>query len=96
MRGLDSNDDACAMCAGAGELLCCDGAACPRSWHLACAGLSDEPGEGEWLCPACLAPSAPPHAGDKRKLDAYFAADGLQMTAPPTKLSAHTRETLEA
>lgn len=48
----DCDEDACAVCGGAGELLLCDD--CPRAWHLHCSvPVLDAVPEGAWTCAAC-------------------------------------------
>jgi hypothetical protein len=49
----DAHDDDCAVCAGAGELLMCDG--CPRVYHLACHAppLRRVP-RFAWTCSDCV------------------------------------------
>uniref|UniRef100_A0A7N0VI94 Uncharacterized protein n=1 Tax=Kalanchoe fedtschenkoi TaxID=63787 RepID=A0A7N0VI94_KALFE len=44
------NDDLCAICHWAGDLMMCDG--CPASFHMACLGLQEIP-DGDWFCPSC-------------------------------------------
>ncbi|XP_018439174.1 uncharacterized protein LOC108811609 isoform X1 [Raphanus sativus] len=48
---IRENDDICRICQDGGELLCCD--TCPRSYHIACAGLSSLPSE-RWSCQYCV------------------------------------------
>jgi len=49
---LDSDDDACTVCGGAGDLVLCDD--CPRAWHLHCSvPVLDAVPEGDWTCAAC-------------------------------------------
>ena len=43
--GDDDDDDA------GNALVCCD--LCPKSWHVACAGLKATPSDETWTCPAC-------------------------------------------
>ena len=49
----DEDEDVCAECGEAGELLMCD--SCPLVYHLSCLDppLSAVP-EGSWLCPKCV------------------------------------------
>lgn len=48
-------DDICRLCGRAGELVCCDGAGCPRAYHPRCIGLGEDVSESDeaWLCPDC-------------------------------------------
>ncbi|KAI4321813.1 hypothetical protein MLD38_035150 [Melastoma candidum] len=46
----DCNDDLCAVCGDAGELICCDN--CPATYHQSCL-LTKELPEGNWYCPSC-------------------------------------------
>ena len=48
----DCDDDACAVCGGAGDLVLCDD--CLRAWHLHCSvPVLDAVPEGAWTCAAC-------------------------------------------
>lgn len=52
---LDTHDDVCWECGEGGDLVCCD--ACPRAWHVACAGLPAVPAESEeFVCGKCDEP----------------------------------------
>ena len=43
---LDTDwDDVCRLCGRAGELICCDGAGCPRAYHPKCVGLGEDGAE---------------------------------------------------
>ena len=46
----DQHEDVCTKCYVGGELVCCD--RCPRTFHVACAGLDAIP-EGDWVCRVC-------------------------------------------
>ena len=50
-REDDPNDDICGKCEQGGDLICCEG--CPKSFHLACIGLSTVP-RGDFYCEECL------------------------------------------
>ena len=53
---LDTDwDDVCRLCGRAGELICCDGAGCPRAYHPKCVGLGEDGAEDleTWRCPEC-------------------------------------------
>jgi hypothetical protein len=52
----DDNNDYCSACGGNGDLVCCDGYNCKRSFHFKCVdppvlegGLPDE----SWFCNQC-------------------------------------------
>nr|XP_051220851.1 increased DNA methylation 1-like [Lolium perenne] len=45
----DQSDDACAVCADGGQLLCCD--SCPSTFHPECLGVQVP--EGSWICHYC-------------------------------------------
>jgi hypothetical protein len=49
------NDNVCHNCSEPGDLLCCEGDGCHRSWHPRCAqgtaALIDD--DGSWFCPVC-------------------------------------------
>ena len=48
----DCDDDACAVCGGAGDLVLCDD--CLRAWHLHCSvPVLDAVPEGDWTCVQC-------------------------------------------
>ena len=73
------NEDECAICGKAGELLCCDG--CIKSYHRQCLSMlehGDLP-EGDWLCPECElkdpAMFGPLRGGRKSALDWFSVAD---------------------
>lgn len=48
----DGSVDYCLICRRPGDLLCCD--RCPRAYHTACIGESDDPPDGRWECHECL------------------------------------------
>eukprot|EP00793_Prasinoderma_coloniale_P004520 PRCOL_00000281-RA len=48
----DHNYDACVLCGGGGNLVCCEG--CPAAFHMKCAGLSHwDLRRDDWTCSEC-------------------------------------------
>ena len=44
------HEDVCFKCGETGTLIMCEAKSCPKSYHLACINLIDEPTEA-WMCP---------------------------------------------
>ncbi|XP_045136692.1 histone-lysine N-methyltransferase NSD2-like isoform X4 [Portunus trituberculatus] len=49
-RETKVSEDECFRCGGPGDLILCDGANCPKGYHLECLGLDKLP-RGKWICP---------------------------------------------
>ncbi|KFM28809.1 Nucleosome-remodeling factor subunit BPTF [Auxenochlorella protothecoides] len=88
---LDHNTDTCVLCGLGGNLICCDG--CPATYHMRCLGeTSKSLGDGEWLCPECVAGGRgeaagvrlPPGARNAWKQPYYLAQGSVIRAAMPT------------
>lgn len=56
-KDANDSDDFCSACGGAGELVCCDGEKCTRSFHWTCCDpplvKEDVPDDQPWYCDGC-------------------------------------------
>jgi hypothetical protein len=64
----DGHSSLCEVCGVGGEVVMCDGNACPHVYHIACAPslelVGGELPEGDWFCPSCCDCS---HGSKKQK-----------------------------
>ena len=92
---MDRNDDACFVCKGQGELVCCD--VCPRAYHQQCCDitLKELNSDDEWACPHCRtnhdAQQQQQHAAKRPKTGACSSSSSSSSSlpsAPPSSSSA--------
>ncbi|GMI37164.1 hypothetical protein TeGR_g10316 [Tetraparma gracilis] len=83
----DGSDDECALCGGAGTLLCCD--TCPHSFHAKClverelATVEEVEGDGAWSCMDCVN-----HPGENERLSAKLLPASALLSLLP--LDSHS------